>query len=202
MVHVGMTYSRLVAILKVALPMIALGLLSTLFLVSNRLTDSTASIPFAKVDLAQRAREQQITAPFFSGRTKTGHLVAFAAESARPNPDDPLQSSTTKMDAKINFVDGSQITASSNSATIDNRDHIATLTGAVLLLSSAGYEIRTDELIAYMREARLVSPTTVTSTGAAGTLKAGNLDITTNQDTGETTLFFSNGVKLIYAPVD
>ncbi len=202
MVRVGMTYSRLVAILKVALPLIALGLLSTLFLVSNRITDSTASIPFAEVDLAQRAREQQITAPFFSGRTTAGHLVAFAAESARPNLEDPTRSSATKMDARIDFTDGSRINMTSETAEIDNGNHIATLLGDVQIKSSAGYDIRSQELIAHMRDGRLLSPGTVHSTGPGGDLTAGRLEVTEDQATGETTLFFSEGVKLIYEPVD
>ncbi len=122
--------------------MLALGLLSTLFLVSNRITDSTASVPFAKVDLAQRAREQQITAPFFSGRTKAGHLVAFSAQSARPDPDNPSRSSATRMDARIDFVDGSRITVSAQDAMIDNSTHIATLEGGVFIIVD-GYDIQT-----------------------------------------------------------
>lgn len=197
-----MTYSRLVAILKVALPLLALGLLSTLFLVSHRITDSTASIPFAELDLAQRAREQQITAPFFSGRTTAGHLVAFAAESARPDPDDPARSSATKMDARIDFSDGSQITIASETATIDNSTHTATLEGGVLIISSAGYDIRTRVMIAHMREGRLITPEKVSGTGPGGTFEAGRMEVHSNDTDGETTLFFSDGVKLIYAPVN
>lgn len=202
MFRVRMTYSRLIAILKVALPLLALALLSTLFLFSHRITDSAASIPVAKVDLAQRARKQQITAPFFSGRTTTGHLIAFAAESARPDPNDPARSSATKMDARIDFTDGSKITIAAESAVIDNTTHIATLQGGVLLISSAGYDIRTEMMIAYMREGRLIAPSKVSGTGPAGTFEAGRMEVSSNDANGETTLFFSEGVKLIYAPVD
>ncbi|MBR9841527.1 MAG: LPS export ABC transporter periplasmic protein LptC [Rhodobacteraceae bacterium] len=197
-----MTYSRLVAILKVALPLLALGLLSTLFLVSHRITDSTASIPFAELDLAQRAREQQITAPFFSGRTNAGHLIAFSAESARPDPDDPARSSATKMDARIDFSDGSQITIASETAAIDNNTHTATLEGGVLIISSAGYDIQTSVMIAHMREGRLIAPEKVSGTGPGGTFEAGSMEVRSDDSGGETTLFFSDGVKLIYAPVD
>ena len=197
-----MTYSRLVAILKVVLPLLALGLLSTLFLVSHRITDSTGSIPFAKLDLAERAREQQITAPFFSGRTSGGHLVSFSAASARPDPDDPARSSAIKMDARIDFSDGSKITISSETASIDNSNHIATFAGGVLLISSLGYELRTDTLIAHMREGRLVAPKTLRGVTPGGTLEAGALEVTGGRTSGETTLFFSDGVKLIYEPVD
>ena len=197
-----MTYSRFITVLKVALPLLALGLLSTMFLVSNRITDSTASIPYAKVDLAQRAQEQQITAPFFSGRTSAGHLVAFSAESARPDQDDPNRSSAHKMDARIDFVDGSRITIAAENAAIDNKNHVATFENGVLIMSSAGYEIRTRQLVAQMREGRLLAPESVTGIAPGGRIEAGRLEVAEDAQTGETTLFFSDGVKLLYEPLD
>ena len=197
-----MTYSRFVTVLKVALPLLALGLLSTMFLVSNRITDSAGSIPYAKVDLTQRAQEQQITAPFFSGRTTAGHLVAFSAESARPDPEDPNRSSAHKMDARIDFVDGSRITISAADAAIDNKSHIATFENGVLVISSLGYEIRTRQLVAHMREGRLLAPESVTGIAPGGRVQAGKLEVSEDSETGETTLFFSDGVKLIYEPLD
>ena len=53
------SYSRFVALTKVILPIIALGILSTLFLFSRNI-DPTQSIPYADVDVEGLAREQQI----------------------------------------------------------------------------------------------------------------------------------------------
>ena len=49
-------HSRLVAILKVALPLIALALLSTLFLFSRKI-DPEDAIPYATVDVEDRLRD-------------------------------------------------------------------------------------------------------------------------------------------------
>jgi lipopolysaccharide export system protein LptC len=55
-------YSRLVAWLKIILPLIALGILATLFLVS-RTIDPSQTIPYADVDVQDLARNQRVGAP-------------------------------------------------------------------------------------------------------------------------------------------
>ena len=72
-------YSIMVARLKVALPLMALGLLSTLFLVS-RAVDPTVAIPFADQEVQDRLKNQQITGPFFSGVSARGDQIAFVAD--------------------------------------------------------------------------------------------------------------------------
>ena len=197
----GNTYSRLVAFLKVLLPLGALALLSTLFLLSRNIGgEVTASIPFAKLDLEKRAREQQITAPFFSGRTSDGHLISFNAESAQPDLDDPKKSSALKMDARIDLTDGSRLTLSGDVALVDNRTHLATLSGGVMITSSNGYTIRMDKLTTSMRELAAQSSGKVTGYGPGGTFEAGLMTIESSKETDEATILFTNGVKLIYSP--
>ena len=59
-------WSRWVALLKIVLPLIALALLSSIFLLS-RTIDPTATIPFTEVDVEDRVREPRLTEPKFSG---------------------------------------------------------------------------------------------------------------------------------------
>jgi lipopolysaccharide export system protein LptC len=56
-------YSRTIAFLKVLLPLTALAILATLFLLS-RSEDTVATIPFAEDDVSSRTRDQQVTRPF------------------------------------------------------------------------------------------------------------------------------------------
>lgn len=197
-----MSYSRFISLMKVILPLTALALLSTLFLVSNRISDSAASIPFAKVDLEQRAKEQRITAPFFSGKTQKGHLVMFMAEDAKPDADQPSTSLAHKMQARVDLKDGSSLSIKADRALIDNGTQEARLEGAVNISSSNGFDIRSDLLTSAMRSLHVVSPGTVTGDGPAGAFQAGALEIVTDDVSGKTTLFFTNGVKLIYTPTN
>lgn len=89
----GDRHSRVVSWLKVLFPLIALALLSTLFLLS-RAIEPQAVIPFADKEVQERLRDQQITGPFYSGTTADGDLISFSAEklttpAARPAPMRP-----------------------------------------------------------------------------------------------------------------
>ena len=79
------SHSRLVGWLKVALPLTALALLSTLFLVARKI-DPEAALPYAEVDVAERIREPRMTAPTYAGVTEDGATLtitfnAFATSS-------------------------------------------------------------------------------------------------------------------------
>ncbi|MEL6588071.1 MAG: hypothetical protein AAFQ50_15700, partial [Pseudomonadota bacterium] len=65
------THSQLVSGAKVILPVIALVTLSTLFLLA-RTVDPDDAIPFADVNVSERARDQQLTQPKFSGVSSDG----------------------------------------------------------------------------------------------------------------------------------
>jgi lipopolysaccharide export system protein LptC len=71
-------YSRLVGGLKVVLPIAALALLSTLFLLSDP-PDPDRALPYAEVDVAQLARELRLTQPRFAGVLPDGREITLVA---------------------------------------------------------------------------------------------------------------------------
>jgi len=79
-------YSRFVQWAKILFPLIALGLLSTMFLFSRNVDPSNA-IPFADIDVEQIARDQQLSSPRFSGTTSGGASIIVDAETAMPDYD-------------------------------------------------------------------------------------------------------------------
>ena len=76
-------YSALVAWLKTLLPIVALGLLSTIFLFSGKV-DVTQSLPYAEHNIAEIIREQRITQPYFTGIASNGTEIALSAAYASP----------------------------------------------------------------------------------------------------------------------
>ena len=77
-------HSRLVSVLKLVLPLLALALLSTLFLVSRKI-DPEAAIPYATVDVADRLRDPKMTDAGFASVAADGSTIALTAAQARPN---------------------------------------------------------------------------------------------------------------------
>lgn len=192
-------YSRLVAWLKILLPLTALGILSTLFLFSRNI-DPTTTIPFTTIDLRERAASQQITAPEFAGATDSGDLITFQARSARPDPDHATRAFADRLNARIVLQSGNVVTFRSDDGIVDEVSDRAELAGDVVITSSQGYIIKTDRLISGMRGIGAETPGTISGTGPLGKFTAGKLLIEQDPATDGVQMLFTDGVKLIYDP--
>ena len=192
-------YSRVIAWMKIILPLASLGILSTLFLIS-RTIDPTASIPVAKIDLEKRAQELGATNPSFAGMTDNGDEVAFQSKRARPDPDDPEHLLATDVTARINLKSGGVVDITSDNADMHQEDLTATLEGNVHISTTTGYVMTTETLWTRLDEVYAETPGHVEGEGPPGDLTAGKMLLSTNAETGETELLFTQGVKLIYSP--
>ncbi|KAE9630927.1 LPS export ABC transporter periplasmic protein LptC [Parasedimentitalea maritima] len=191
-------YSRMVAFLKVLLPLTALVLLSTLFLIS-RGVDTDATIPFAEHEIEERMRGQQVTAPFFSGTTAQGDEITVTASIARPGG---LASPAvaTDLQAVIKMADGGRLMLTSNSGEVYLDKDIASFSGDVAITSTSGLEVTTDLLNATLSGISANSPGPVKATGPIGVLNAGSMQLETKTQGGPLHMLFNNGVKLVYDP--
>ncbi len=191
-------YSRMVAYLKVLLPLAALGLLSTLFLIS-RGVNTEATIPFAEHEIEERMRGQQITAPFFSGTTAQGDEITVTASIARPGG---LTSPAVATDlvAVIRMTDGDRLTLSSDSGEVQIDKDNASFIGNVEITSAAGLVVTTDLLNATLSNISADSPGPVQAIGPIGTLNAGTMQLRTKTQGGALHMLFNNRVKLVYDP--
>lgn len=192
-------YSRFVQLAKVILPLLALGLLSTMFLFS-RSVDIDGQIPISDLDIEQIAREQRLAAPTFSGVTSDGSTVSVRAETAKPDLTDPRRMTAVNVMADIMTTNGTQIFVISDDAVYDGNSDMLDLMGRVRINTSTGYELKTDVLKADLEETGLIAPGEVTGFAPAGTLRAGSM-VMTSVD-GSQVLVFKGGVKLVYDPQD
>lgn len=194
------TYSRVIAWMKLLLPLAALGVLSTLFLVA-RTVDPTRALSNADVDVEGLARELRIGSPDYAGVTKDGSAIRLRAESARPDLEKKGEMTAHIVRGVLETRAGARYEMSALSATIDGPGGRLVLDGDVVVHSSSGYEIHTEGLAASMNETRLQSLGPVIAKGPPGTVHAGGMVLraTTGGDKGYV-LVFNDGVKLIYDP--
>ena len=78
-----MNRTRTVRWLRVLLPLLALAMLSTLFLFS-RGSDGESQIPYADVDAEAMARDPRLVAPEYAGVTPDGAQLTLRATEAAP----------------------------------------------------------------------------------------------------------------------
>jgi len=194
------SYSRFVAYTKVILPILALGILSTLFLFSRNI-DPTQSIPFAEVDVEQLAREQRVGAPNYAGVTEDGAAISITAATARPMEGNAKVISTTDVTAIIEDANGGRIDMTASSGMIDSSQQQVTLDGGVQILTSTGYIINTTGLVVALNETAMTSDGRISATGPLGTLTAGQMVLEKQNSPQDTHLLvFKGGVKLVYDP--
>jgi lipopolysaccharide export system protein LptC len=191
-------YSRGVAILKVALPLAALALLSTLFLLS-RSVDPEATIPFAHKEVVKRIRGQQVTGPVYTGVTRAGDELIITASAANPSIGD-VPASASDLMARITRPDGTTIQMNADRGILAQETDIASFRENVVITTSAGYVITTAALDAELAAVAATAPGAIRGTGPLGDFTAGEMKLTTKSDTGAVRILFNGGVKLIYDP--
>lgn len=193
-------HSTAVAWLKVALPLIALGILSTLFLVS-RTVDPEAAIPGSEVDIAERVRKPRLTMPTWAGMTADGAALTVTADEARPDSGGTAGASAQAVHATLDTPDGGRVDLVADSGQMQPDGMKMTVAGSVVVTTSTGYRVTTDALTAEMDRTGLTSDGPVTATGPAGTLTAGAMRLSEADGNSRTyVLVFNGGVRLIYDP--
>ncbi|KIC20612.1 LPS export ABC transporter periplasmic protein LptC [Leisingera sp. ANG-Vp] len=192
------SYSRAVAYLKVLLPLAALVLMSTLFLIS-RGVNTDAVIPFAQKEIEDRMKGQQVTAPFFSGTTAQGDEIMVTAALARPGGEG-TPAVASNLSAEFNLAQGGRITLASKTGSIHPGRNMAQFTGSVTITSADGLLVETEELNTALSGLEAQSPGPVRATGPIGELTAGNMRIGVKTEGGPVHMLFKDGVKLLYDP--
>jgi len=193
------SYSRLIGWLKILLPLSALGLLSTIFLVSEK-TNPIASIPFTKNDIEDRLYGQQVTEPFFSGTTREGDQLTFSASAVQLGQG--LDNRTDDLSVQIKLASGTSVFLSSNIGKFDIKKSLLTLQGDVVISTSTGYVITTDKLITDLDEFSIETTSAISGKSPIGTLNAGKMRLDRILNTENVHLNFTNGVKLLYRSIN
>lgn len=195
-------HTRLVGWLKVALPLTALAVLSSLFLVARGI-DPEGAIPYSDAELADRLREPRISEPAFAGTTTDGATLTITAEKATPTGSASGEAADVR--AQLATPDGARSALTAGTIRYSRGDGQVVLDAGVLFSNSLGYEMRTDSLTLSLDRTGARSGGPVEGHGPLGQLTAGGMQLSP-ADTGaeaaepQYLLVFNGGVRLIYQP--
>ena len=194
------TYSRFVATVKVLLPLAALALLSTMFLLSRKV-DPTASIPLARVDVERMVREQSISAPTYATVSANGTAISITADRVVPEAGGNNQALAEALVARFEYPDGTVTDVRSDGGRMSTTEGWAVLEGNVVLDTSDGMQMTTEALKTALNGDWLRSDVAVTVTGPLGRLEAESMEILHSKTLpGRYVANFNGGVKLLYTP--
>ena len=102
-------YSRVVAVLKVGLPLVAVGLLASLFLVQ---TDDRigGGVVFSPGDVEALGSGLRISNPTFTGTTRGEDRFRFTAELVEPDAAPPERAAITALAGTLDLHNGPEVT--------------------------------------------------------------------------------------------
>lgn len=184
--------------LKVFLPLVALALLSTLFLLA-RATDPDLAVRYSEVDVTELSRDEQVTSPAYAGITRDGASVTVTAATVRPQETDPEKLDANVVGGRIELPAGTMADMAAPTAVIDTEADLAFFLGGVTIESSDGYRFETETLRAALGMTEIVAESAVHAVGPLGSLDAGSMRITQNEAGGYVAVF-NDGVRLLYDP--
>ena len=191
-------HSRLVGLLKVVLPLVALAILSTLFLVSQGI-DPQEAIPYAEVDVADRLREPRLTDAAYAGMTEDGAALSMQAADARPGVTGASDGGrATKVTGRLETPDGGVTELVAGAGQFDSLAGKVVLSDGVILTSSTGYVMEMSGVSVATDRTALDSEGAVQAVGPLGTLTAGALHV--GMSGAAYVVVFTDGVKLVYQP--
>lgn len=190
-------YSKAVVWVKITLPLVALALLSSLFLLSGA-PDPDAALPYAEVDIDQITREQRVSQPRFAGILGEGQEIVLTADavSADANQTDAIHAQT--IEGRMDLGSDGFLTIQAAFGDIDMAAQIATFADDVVLQSSLGYRIQSETMVMALDVVNMRSPTPIHVTGPGIDVTADTMEMAGPD--GETILRFNGSVRVLYEP--
>lgn len=186
-------YSTIVAWVKIILPLVAIGVLSTLFLFAGR-PDPQDALVVADIDVVGLADEQRLGQPRISGLLEDGRALRLTAERAAPLADSTDLFTAQDVSARLTLEPGLEAIITSADALMDMAAEVAELTGGVTIRRTDGVRMQTAEMMLGLSQ--LMAETGAVEISAPGlTLDAGAMVIG-----ADALIHFNGGVRVLYDP--
>ncbi|CUX81819.1 MAG: lipopolysaccharide export system permease component LptC [Roseibaca calidilacus] len=190
--------------LRLGLPLSAVLLLMTVFLVSRAIDPSSAP-GIADMDPADLTREPRIATARFAGVTRDGTALTISAGSVRSGTQTieagPLMLTFLDPEGVMRFPDSSSLRFDASRALLDQTEGVLTAQGPVMLENSDGYDLELGALTAQLDQTRLTGTDGINGTAPAGRIRADALELTrSGGPDGGYRLAFTGNVRLLYSP--
>lgn len=189
-----MNRTRVVRWLRVLLPILALVMLSTLFLFS-RGGDGESQIPYADVDAEARARDPRLVEPEYSGVTDDGARLTLRASEAAPGAG-----TASARDLRLDWQRPDGLRADLTAPRGRLEDGTILLEGGVRITTSSGWTLDALSAEAATDRSRIAAEKGVEAEAPFGTVSARRMELAPGRGEDASILNFTGDVRLIYLP--
>jgi lipopolysaccharide export system protein LptC len=192
-------YSQFVALAKIVLPVLGLGLLSSLFLLSNQSTE-VGELPYSEVELEEIVTNKSVLGPNYKTTLESGAAVDLRARTARPILSTPGQFRAMDVTGTMTTASGDEITFDGGVAMIDQNEKIATVQDGLRIVHSDGYILTAKGGFTQFDGTEAMSEGDVVMKGPGITVTAGRAELRPEPGTESQVVVFSGGVRVLYTP--
>lgn len=193
-------HSRIVAILKVGLPLIAVAMLAGLFL-NGEDRGTGGELVFSPADLALLGEGMRVAGPVFSGVTEGLDRFRFTAVAVTPDAAPPTRAGIETLAGRIDFASGQQVDIEAATGDVDLETRVMRLGGGVRVTSAEGYVFTADTADLDFRAGGLAARGSVEGTGPMGRIDAGRLSVSPPRGEAKArTFLFQDNVRVVYDP--
>lgn len=190
-------YTRFVTLAKIVLPLVAVALLSSLFLLA-RSPETTTAIPYSESELAEIIRDERLQAPEYRGVLDSGAAISLDAASARPDPDHPTRTLARTIRLAVSEQPGADILIRAGIGFVDASRAVAG--EGIEITHSDGFTLETWGGWAALDGLRAETDGRVQLSADHLELTAGKLTFSQSPKGKDQLLVFTGGVKLVYDP--
>ena len=200
-------YSRTVAWLKILLPLMALGILSTIILIA-RVVEPAQELRFTDVDVAKLTDQQMIGNPVYFGVSRDGVAIQLAAMSALqemdgsdPNGSDRFRGRSVR--AEIDIPQGDRIEVYADSLAVNVEENTAAMIGNVRIESSGDVVLVTEGIRLLLDAAQISSDELTELSAPVGEIVADSFEMVQSGENGtDYILVFRGNVKVLFKPIE
>ena len=190
-------YSALVAWLKTLLPIVALGLLSTIFLFSGKV-DVTQSLPYTEHNIAEIVREQRITRPYFTGIASNGTEIALSAAYASPQIENAHILEITDLSVVFRSTSDRMVQVTAGRGALDSATQTAQISTNVHIAALPDFWVTTQALDMNLNQGVVSAKGGFQGVTSLGAITAGEMHLQMTADDQQ--IVFLNDVRLVYSP--
>lgn len=198
MTYSGNLYSGFVTFAKIVLPLAAIGLLASLFLLAGG-PEETERIPYSDVELEEIISGQRLASPNYQSVLADGAALSIVAERGLPDQEVKGRIRADEIVARLTGLDGIRTLLTAPHGIYDEQTQIAAATGGVRIRRSDGYVATTPGIRTQIDGKAAETLGRLIVEGPGVYLEAGSARLTQGDaGSGSEVLVFSGGIKLIY----
>jgi len=186
-------YSRFVGVVKVLLPLMAVTILSTVFLLGDDDRFDQRQV-FTPDDFNALDDTDQLTRARFAGATTQGDYLSFSTTRVSPDPARENVMVFSRLSGSAKFVTGQEVQLVAPSALFFISDNRISMPKGGEISTSDGYRARMESLNADLSTGDITG-NILDGSGPLGEITAGHFEMVLN-DGGNRVLWFSQGVRL------